>query len=222
MSQPASSNIRKNVGAVVLAGGRSRRMGFDKANLPFAGSTFLEAVVNRIGKVVGRTIVVGNNRQRLEQFGFENNDSVEVVFDEKTDSGPMEGIRVGLQILEADFPLAFVSSCDVPLIEPGLITFLCSHIGSHEAIIPKDPVSNRVFGMTAIYQTGLHPRINDLIKADRLRVSELSNEFFCRFVSTEELKTIDPQLNSLLNINHMDDYLALLQQETLPIPKDFQ
>lgn len=222
MPQSNSTQLREQIGAVVLAGGRSSRMGFDKASLPFADSTFLEEVVQRIGSVVGRTIVVGNNRQQLTEFSFEHNSSVEVVFDEQDDSGPLEGIRVGLKSLASDFPFAFVSSCDVPLLNTALIPFLFEQMGTHEAVVPFDPESDRVFGMTAIYRTELHERIAGLIQEKRLRVSELSKAFKCQLVPLADLRQIDPELKSLLNINRLEDYRELLENESLPVPKKFQ
>ncbi len=211
------------LGAVVLCGGRSRRMGFDKASLPFGESTFLEQVIKRIQSAVGRIVLVGNAKQDLRSFDYLNQfPKILLAFDQAPDSGPLEGIRVGLQELESSCSHAFVTSCDVPLLKTELIPFLASRMGQHEAIIPMDPKTDRVFGMTAVYRTVVHQQIARLVSHNDLKVSRLADVLDAQKIDVAELKLVDPELQSLFNVNRREDYRQLLQSQSLEIPPRFR
>lgn len=222
MSQTNLHNHPGQLGAVVLCGGRSQRMGFDKASLPFGESTFLEQVINRVQPAVGPIVLVGNAKQDFQSFNFENRDSnIKLAFDQVPDSGPLEGIREGLQALETTCSFAFVTSCDVPLLHTELIPFLLSMIDQHEAVIPIDPATGRVFGMTAVYRTRVHKQISRLVRNNDLRVSRLAEALDSKRIDINELKSVDPGLQSLFNINRLADYRQLLHSQSLEIPVRF-
>lgn len=222
MSKTVLNHQPNQLGAVVLCGGRSRRMGFDKASLPFGETTLLGQVIQGVTPAVGPIVLVGNARQDLRSFKFENRDAmIKFAFDHVADSGPLEGIRVGLQQLELQCPFAFVTSCDVPLLHTDLIPLLFSMIGRHEAVIPVDPRTGRVFGMTAVYRTRVHNQISQLVDGNDLKVSRLAEVLDCRRIDIHLLKSVDPTLESFLNINRLEDYRQLLHNQSLEIPVRF-
>ena len=223
MSNAKVSPVFDQLGAVVLCGGRSQRMGYDKASLPFGKSTFLEEVINRVRPAVGPIVLVGNAKQDLRSFDFKNRTSrIQLAFDRISKSGPLEGIRVGLQKLQETCSLAFVTSCDVPLLNTELIPFLLARIDDHEAVIPFDPESDRVFGMTAVYRTEVHDKILQLVRDGELKVSGLAESLDSNRIDINELRTVDPTLQSFLNINRLEDYRQLLSSQSLEIPARFQ
>ena len=170
--QANSNDPISRLGAVVLCGGKSTRLGIDKTRLDFKGRTFLEQVVDQVGQVCRPVVVVGNTDLSFHRIA----DDVLLARDEAVDKGPLEGIRVGLKRLAnsaasdnaAGCEFAFVTSCDVPLLQPQLIRFLFEQLERHPAIVPVQ--GDRVFGMTAIYRTDQHVEIDDRIKSNQLRV----------------------------------------------------
>ena len=98
--------------AIVLAGGGSRRMGRDKANLPFGPETVLQRVVRIISASVDEVIVVARQGQALAFPG-------RVVWDEVAEEGPVAGLIAGLGATVATS--CAVVSCDQPLLEGALI-----------------------------------------------------------------------------------------------------
>ena len=206
-----------DLGAVVLRGGKSSRLGTDKAQLIFRDQRFLDGIVGQIEKITDKIVVVGNamdspDRQLSSNIVFEQ--------DRRSGRGPLEGIRVGLQRLSNSVQFAFVTSCDVPLLNPALIRFLYQNIGKYPAIVPVD--GNRVFGMTAIYRTSLHHAIDQRINAGQLRVSELADAVGAKKIPVESLIEIDPNLDSLTNINSTQDYLELLKRFGLACPPQLE
>lgn len=203
------------LGAIVLCGGQSTRLGIDKTELIFRGQTFLELVVRQVSKVARHVVLVG----RINSESHHLAGNIISLQDERDGLGPLEGMRVGLKCLDdRNVPLAFVTSCDVPLLKPELIQFLISHRRKHSAIVPVDGA--RVYGMTAIYQTDLHSRIEARLENKQLRVSELADAFDARKVPVNELKDVDPNLDSMTNINSVKDYQALLDRFELTCPPE--
>jgi molybdopterin-guanine dinucleotide biosynthesis protein A len=212
-----SENTRPNqrLGAVVLCGGKSTRLGVDKSQLLFQGQTFLERVVRQIQRACGSIVLVGDTDFSKHNLPAE----IVIAGDEQVEKGPLEGIRVGLKRLAQQVDYAFVTSCDVPLLRTELIGYLFEQIGSHQAIVPVE--NHRVFGLTAIYQTELHQTIEQRIADEQLRVSDLANAFTTNRIDIESLKVVDPDLDSLTNVNSAADYFELLKRFGLECPEQF-
>ena len=116
MPQVSISSSRA-VGGVVLCGGKSTRMGTSKALLPFGPETMLQRVVRLLSEVVSPIVVVAAIDQDLPQLPS----GVIVTRDENEGRGPLEGLRAGLKALPTTVDAAYVTSCDVPLLETGFV-----------------------------------------------------------------------------------------------------
>src|SRR5579885_742136 len=99
--------------AMILCGGKSKRMGRPKAFLPYEGSTIISHIVNTLNEMFVRTILVSNEPDAYQDLG------VDVVKDILPYRGPMGGILSGLLTSETDY--AFVMACDMPLVPERLI-----------------------------------------------------------------------------------------------------
>jgi len=198
----------------VLCGGQSSRLGIDKQELMFDGKTFLETIVLALRPVAKRILLVGNVNPDRHQLP----DSVSIVQDQRPGKGPLEGIRVGLEALSSDCDYAFVSSCDVPLLTGALVEFLFARMGDADAIVPiKGP---RQYGMTAIYRTHLHTAVDQRIQQNKLRVCNLAEGFQVTNIDAEELRVVDPELDTLTNINSAEDYFRLLKRFGQQCPEE--
>src|SRR6185436_20164707 len=120
-----------NAGGIVLCGGRSTRMGSSKALLPFGSETMLQRVVRLLGTVVSPLVVVAAPEQSLPELPA----SVTVTRDEQEGRGPLEGLRAGLKALPADVGIAYVTSCDVPLLVPGFVHRMLDLLGDDEIAV---------------------------------------------------------------------------------------
>ena len=201
-----------NLGAVVLCGGKSTRLGMDKSQLIFRGKTFLECIVDQLARVTDHIVLVGD----IESGKHRLPSKIVLEHDQRLGCGPLEGIRVGLRRLAETVEFAFVTACDAPLLKPELIVRLHTRIAQREAIVPIQ--KSRRFGMTAIYRTNLHDAIEQRIVEGQLRVADLANVFDTLLYDVELLKNTDPNLDSLTNINSAEDYRALLERFGLECP----
>jgi molybdopterin-guanine dinucleotide biosynthesis protein A len=193
--------------AVVLAGGRSSRMGSTKAALPWHGSTLLRHVCGLVGRGVdGPVVVVRASGQRLPHLPT----GVEVVDDAHADLGPMEGIAVGLAALQRRADVAFVCGTDQPLLRPGFVRHLVRTHASSDP--PVDIVLAHAHGhdqpLGATYQPALAPVVAELVAAGRLRLGGLIDQCMVLRLDEPALRAVDPDLLSLVNINDPADYAA--------------
>src|SRR5438552_9005872 len=105
------------LGALVLCGGQSRRMGQPKAWLPFGPERMLQRVVRLVGEAVGPIVVVAAPGQDLPPLP----DAVTIVRDPISGRGPLQGLAAGLAALPEAVELAYATATDVPFLEPAWI-----------------------------------------------------------------------------------------------------
>ncbi len=186
-------------GGIVLAGGRSTRMGTSKALLPFGTETMLQRVVRVLGSLVHPIVVVAAPGQELPPLP----DDVIVTRDEREGRGPLEGLRAGLKALPPEVDAAYVSSCDAPLLVPGFVRQMLEFADSYDiAVIEIDGFAHP---LSAVYRRAVLPRVEELLAQDRLRPVFLFDASRTRRVQPEEV-TSDPDLRTLRNLNTPEDY----------------
>jgi len=185
--------------AIVLCGGESTRMGVSKAMLPFGPETMLQRVVRIVREVVTSVVVVAADGQPLPELPTD----VIVVRDERPGRGPLEGLRAGLKALPATVDAAYVTSCDVPLLEPAFIRQMLEFAESHDVAVVE--IDGFTHPLSAVYRRTVLPHVEDLLARDRLRLAFLLDRVDARRVRREEIKA-DPELRTLRNVNTREDY----------------
>ncbi len=193
-------------GGIILCGGRSRRMGRPKLSLPFGAETMLGRAVRRLGEVVDPLVVVAASDQDVPPLP----EQVTVARDRREDQGPLEGIAVGLAALSDRADAAYVTACDVPLLVPEFVRKMVELAAGYDVAVPH--IRGYDEPLAAVYHTGVLPRVERLLAASRLRPVYLFDAVRTRRVAADEFQDIDPQLDSLFNVNRPDDYEAALRR----------
>jgi molybdopterin-guanine dinucleotide biosynthesis protein A len=201
-------------GGIVLCGGKSRRMGRPKPMLPFGAERMLQRVVRLVAEAVDTVVVVAAAGQALPPLA----PAVRVARDRSPDRGPLEGIRAGLQAMGDQADLVFVTGCDVPLLVPGFIRRMIELAADFDVAVPH--VRGRDEPLSAVYRTGVLRQVERLLAADRLRPAFLFDQVRARRVTAEELADVDPELQSLANVNTPAEYQAALARAGFPAPSD--
>lgn len=196
--------LEPSIAGVVLCGGMSRRMGRDKASLPFGDETMLGRVVRQLAQVATPIVVVAAAGQILPALP----DETILVRDAVAGRGPWQGIAAGLRTVNTE--LAFVAGCDGPFLEPGWVRKLAELIGDKHAAVPF--VDDCYQPLAALYRTAIVSEIERLLQEAHPRPWELFDRTPTRRVLAEELRDIDPLLRTLRNINTMDDYRQALSE----------
>lgn len=190
------------LGAIVLAGGQSSRMGSDKAALDWHGTPLLRRVTGVLTRAVspGPVIVVGAPGQALPGLAG----GVEVVSDERPGRGPLEGLAAGLAAIADRAAVAYVSSVDVPLLRPDFVRFVAGAVGDGDAAVPD--LDGHLQPLAAAYRVGVRDVVAELLAEDRLALGALLERCRVRRLSADEL----PSPYSVMNLNDPVEYQRAL------------
>ncbi len=184
---------------IVLAGGRSRRMGTPKAWLDWHGEPLLRRVVGLVARGAGGpVIVVRAPGQELPELPA----GVRVVEDAREGQGPLQGLLAGLEA--ADGEVAFAASTDVPFLHPRFVAAVCRAVDGADAAVPF--VDGFPQPLAAAYRTALVPLVAELVEAGRMKTGFLFERCETRWL--EEL----PHPESVRNVNAPEDYRAALAE----------
>ena len=192
-----------NTGAIVLCGGKSTRMGTAKALLPFGPETMLQRVVRLLADVVSPIVVVAAVDQPLPDLPRQ----VIITRDEQEARGPLEGLRAGLKALPMDVESAYVTSCDVPLLEPAFVREMLDFASGYDIAVME--IDGFPHPLSAVYRRSVLPHVEDLLAANQLRPVFLFDRVKTRRVRPAEI-TADPELRTLRNLNTADEYQQAL------------
>jgi molybdenum cofactor guanylyltransferase len=189
----------ENLTAIILAGGKSSRMGSDKGLLPFRNKLMAQHVIDVAKEVAGDIIIVSNNGQ-YHQFGLP------VYPDLIKDCGPMAGIYTGLCFSNTTANL--VLSCDTPLVEKSLLVTLSKNFHENlDALVPFH--SGKAEPLCAIYNRGIKELLFSLIQQKELKMQEMLNRINCKFFNLEN--SLKPE-RWFININTLAE-LAGMEKE---------
>lgn len=194
---------------VVLAGGRSSRMGSAKAGLEWHGSTLLRRAAGVLRRVAdGPVVVVRAAGQDLPALPA----MVEVADDPREGQGPLQGIAAGLAAVGDRADVAFVCATDLPFLHPAFVRAVLAAARGADVALPVAGGYSQP--LAAAYRTALAPLAGRLVGAGRLRPAQLFDECVIRrldeamLLADPEVAALDPDLESLLNVNTPDDYQA--------------
>lgn len=180
-------------------------MGRPKFSLPFGKEVLLQRVCRILSEVVAPIVVVAAVDQKLPDLPT----GVRIVRDEYDSLGPLAGIATGLDALSDDVDAAFVTSCDAPLLQPNFVRRLIELLGEHDLAAPTDGQYDHV--LAAVYRTTLAEHARRLLSEDRRRPLFLLEESNSLRVHVDDLRDVDPNLDSLRNMNTPDDYKEVLK-----------
>jgi molybdopterin-guanine dinucleotide biosynthesis protein A len=197
---------------VVLAGGRSSRMGSPKAALEWHGSTLLRRTAGVLARVTdGPVVIVRAPGQDLPDLPK----GTLITDDPREGKGPVQGIAAGLAALGGHADIAFISSTDMPFLHPAFIRRVLRVLSDSDATDVALPVARGYKQpLAAAYRVSLADAAERLVKEDRLRPAFLFAECAVEQLDDEALKqdpvlaALDPDLDSVVNVNTPADYQA--------------
>ncbi|MCV7224188.1 molybdenum cofactor guanylyltransferase [Mycolicibacterium elephantis] len=186
--------------AIILAGGASRRMGRDKATLPWDGATLVEHMVSIVKPRCEPVFVVAAPGQALPEL------DAEVLRDEARGYGPLLATGRGLRAAaEAGVELAFVSAVDLPLLTVELIDQLVAPavaLGA-DVVLPWD---GRTHYLAGIYRTSLADRVDALVAAGERSMRALAN-------TVDTQRVVMSRQRALTNVNTPADLAAVRSRQ---------
>jgi molybdopterin-guanine dinucleotide biosynthesis protein A len=193
-------------GAIILCGGKSSRMGQDKASLAFGSETLLRRTVRILAEVVApeEIVVVGAANQPVPMLDF----PVRLTHDQHPEHGPLEGIAAGLRATAPEIDAVYITSCDVPLLKPSFVAAMFDSLWDHDVAVPFD--NQHVHPLAAVYRTSVLPWVEKLLAENQRSPRQLFPQVSTCRISVDDLRAVDQDLVSLLNVNTPDDYQRAL------------
>ena len=188
------------VAAVILAGGKSSRMGRPKALVTFEGQPLIAHLVSLLRNLFDKIVIVAAPEHELPDL------PATLVRDELPFRGPVGGIYYGLR--EAGEKAAFVTSCDAPFLNLSLIRFLTTQISHADVVVPY--WEDRFQPLHAVYRTSVAPLLADQLERGELRPVTLFERVPTLKIQEDEIRRFDPNGLSFLNMNTPEDYQAAL------------
>lgn len=184
--------------AAILAGGRSTRMGTNKALLPFGGVRIIEGLLRKIRPLFPEILVIANDRDAYADLG------VPIWPDRIPEKGSLGGIYTA--VFHSTFPQTFCIACDMPLANPAVIAYLRDGAAGFDVVVPR--TADGYQPLHAVYSKSCLPHMEAMIRADRLKIDRLFRMVRVRTVEEEELRPLDPSLLCFVNVNTREELEA--------------
>ncbi len=179
----------------VLAGGRSLRMGSDKAFVRLEGRALLDRALETLRAVAAELAVVGA-RERFGSFG-------RVVEDVYPDRGPLGGIHAALQVSATDLNL--VLAVDLPYVSSEFLGYLVEQARASTALVTLPRTSDGWQPLCAVYRKGFAEVAEAALREGRNGVHELVENSAPRVIDEEELERVEFMVEMFRNVNTPED-----------------
>ncbi len=191
----------EDVTAFVLAGGRSSRMGSDKALLSFGGQNLLQRALHTVAAVAGKTFIVGP-RDRYAEFG-------NVIEDVHPGCGPLGGIHAALAATETDLNL--VLSVDLPLMEEKFLLWLLGQARTTDALIVVPVAMGGGQPLCAMYRRRVLAPAEQALQSGDYKIGNLFSRVATHQISETEIVAAGFSTAVFKNINTTADYEEILR-----------
>lgn len=189
----------ENLTAFVLAGGKSTRMGADKAFLELAGRPLIVHAVGLAAAVAPQVRIVGDPHQKFAAFG-------DVVPDIFAGRGPLGGIHAALQVSQTELNL--VLGVDLPFVEARFLKFLIAQAGACDAVVAVPFAAGYFQTLCAIYRKSFAALAERALAEGRNRVDAIFQETKVRIISEQELAGENFQASMFRNLNTREEWEA--------------
>jgi molybdopterin-guanine dinucleotide biosynthesis protein A len=204
---------REPFSAIVLAGGRSARMGRVKSTLRFGGITLIERLVAELRRVAEDIVVV--TAPDAEAIALPRLATAKIVRDEIAYQGPVGALARGLR--EASHDTAFACSCDLPMLRAEVVSWvvsLLSESSAYDAAIAQ--IGGKLQPLHAAYRRRCAAALDAMVERGERRLSFVGEAANVRLIGESEYRLIDPQGRSCFNINTPEDYARALELAGIP------
>ncbi len=184
------------VSGVILSGGRSSRMTFNKAFADICGKSVLEIIINKFEEHFDDLIIITNEPELYQGFG------PAVYTDVYPHMGPMAGIHSGLY--HSRYETIFLLGCDMPFINMDLVQYMLDNCAGYDCVVPL--INNNLQPLSAVYNSSCLPALVDSLENNKLKLTRFVETLNIRYLNEKEIEAFGNIENIFLNVN---DLLAL-------------
>lgn len=192
----------------ILAGGHSRRMGTDKSFVLLDGKPLIEHVIERVSSLHSPVILIANAPEKYAQY------DLPLYSDIYPERGALGGLYTALYHCPTEYALCV--ACDMPFLNSRLLQYLAALREGYQAVAPC--VGGQIEGLHAVYSRSCLDSIKQQIDSQHLRLGDLYPLLRARFVSEGEIRPLDPDLRSFVNLNTPESLRSADEQFARRLP----
>ena len=145
---------------VILAGGRSSRMKFNKAFAEISGQPVINIIADKFAGLFDETIIISNEPELFEHLGLA------VYTDIYPRMGPVSGIHSGLY--HARYDRVFILGCDVPFMNMELVEYMVTNMGDYDSVVPE--IDSYLQPLAAVYNRKCLPVLTACLQEQQGKV----------------------------------------------------
>ncbi len=186
------TNKHQEVTGIILAGGKSRRMGVDKGLMLYKGKPMVSYSIDLL-KLFCSRIIISTSNTKYEVFG------IQTIADTFPNTGPMGGLYSVLKESTTDIHICL--PCDLPRMKAEVLEYMLSLSAPTHCVVT---LTQQPEPLVAIYPSGVLPIIHQLITQDNYKMTEIYKNFPVHFISLEEIPVKDA-ITSFTNLNSPAD-----------------
>mgnify|MGYP001230458346 CR=1 FL=1 len=186
------------VTSIVLAGGKSLRLGRSKALETFDGRSLIECVMERLRPLTSQFLIVTSQ----ERFDLPVTQKAEILVDIYPGKGPLGGIYTGLLASRSSHNI--VVACDMPFLNIELLRYMIELPVDFDAVVPRLE-KEMIETLHAVYFKSCLDKMKTQLEHNELGVNSFLNTVRVRYVERAECQRLDPQLLAFFNINYQSD-----------------
>lgn len=184
--------------SIILAGGKSLRLGQNKALQIIRGKTLIQWVVDRAALISREIIIVSAHGEAIPCSSTVRTKTVADIYPEK---GSLGGIYSGLAASSS--ARATVVGCDMPFLSIGLLQYMTQIYPTFDVVIPR--IEDKLEPLCAVYSKICLVHIKKLLEQNELKISRLLSMVNVKYIGKDEIDKYDPEHLSFFNVNSQDD-----------------
>ena len=185
----------KPVTGIILAGGKSTRMGKTKALIEIQGIPIIERICVLFKKLFQEVWIITDQGELFKGLGAKLHDDL------IPNLGALGGLYSGLVL--SSFPHSFCVACDMPFLRESLIDYLLCQIDGFAAVVPK--TNDGWQPLHAVYSKECLEAINEIVAEKKTKIIDIYPRIKLRVVEEGEFHPLDPLNESFINVNTPED-----------------
>lgn len=196
---------KHNITGIILSGGKSLRMGQNKAFIEIEGVPIINRISTLFKELFKEVIIVTNDTELFKNLDFK------IYADILPDKGALGGLYTGIYFSE--FNYSFCVACDMPFINKSLVQYLARKIEGEDVIVPR--TKDGLQPLHALYSKNCLPKIKVVIDQGKYKIMDFYSMVKVRIVEEDEFISIDPSKGSFINVNTPDELITIVRSKRL-------
>ena len=196
---------QNSITGIILSGGRSLRMGQNKAFIQIEGLPIIERICTLFKQLFREVIIITNETELFLNLASK------IYTDIIPNKGALGGLYTG--IYYSMFEYSFCVACDMPLINKSLVEFLVQNIRGEDVIVPR--TKDGLQPLHALYSKNCLNAIKETIERGKYKILDFYSRVNVKIIEEEDFICLDPSKASFINVNTPEELISIRRERKL-------